>query len=184
MMEELIVRHGSPTMAGLKTGSLFNYQTEDSRELAAHIRWLNRQFVPRGIRLIPVRYREGRAMLYLYRPAQLLADLSDRTAQKILAERDYPIHRTDECIVHLIRRLKEQETFPHEIGLFLGYPPEDVDAFIRNRATGAKYIGIWKVYGNVEAAKCRFAQFKACTRIYDEAFQKFHSFDRLLVSCS
>ena len=37
------------------------------------------------------------------------------------------------CIVKLIGRLQENEGFPHEIGLFLGYPPEDVLGFIENK---------------------------------------------------
>ena len=161
MMEELIVRHCSPTMAGLKTGNLFNCQTEDPEELVAGIRQMNRKFVPRGIRLIPVKYREGKAMMYMYRPAKLEADLADQTAREILSARNYPVSDMDRCVAHLIRCLNHQETFPHEIGLFLGYPPEDV-----------------------EKAKYKFARFKKCTRVYCEAFQKYHSFDRLVVSCS
>ena len=34
----------------------------------------------------------------------------------------------------LIKRLNEDAEFPHEIGLFPGYPPEDVRGFIENRA--------------------------------------------------
>ena len=48
-------------------------------------------------------------------------------------------------MVELVRRLNGEEAFPHEIGLFLGYPPEDVDAFIKNGAAGEKCIGMWKV---------------------------------------
>lgn len=184
MIEGLIVQHCSPTMAGLKTGNLFNCQAEDPNLLTAGIRRLNRQFVPRGLRLIPVKYKKGRALIYMYRPARLKEDLSDSTAQKILSARDYPVSQADRCVIHLIRCLNQEDAFPHEIGLFLGYPPEDVDAFMKNGAAGAKYTGAWKVYGNVGAARCRFARFKRCTRAYCEAYQKYHSFDRLVVSCS
>lgn len=183
-MEELIVRHCSPTMAGLKTGNLFNFQAEDAKALASGIRRMNRQFVPRGIRLIPVRYRDGKAMIYMYRPSRLKADLAHRTARQILEEKDYPVSQADRCVVHLIHCLNHTEAFPHEIGLFLGYPPEDVEGFIRDGAAAAKYTGLWKVYGNVEAARSRFSQFKKCTGAYCEAFRKYHSFDRLIVSCS
>ena len=120
----------------------------------------------------------------MYRPGRLKRDLSDRTAERILSERDYPVKQTEKCIVELVRRLNSEEAFPHEIGLFLGYPPEDVDAFIKNGAVGEKCIGMWKVYGDVETAKCKFAQYKKCTRLYCEAFQKYHSFDRLIAGLS
>lgn len=181
MLEELIVRHCSPTLAGIKTGNLFNCQVKDPEALSADIRQMNKQFVPRGIRLIPVKYKDGRALIYLYRPEKLKSDLADCTAQKILAEKDYPVRQTDRCVAHLVRRLDREEAFPHEIGLFLGYPPEDVEAFMENGAAGAKYIGVWKVYGNVEAAKCKFARFQKCSRVYWDAFQKDHSFERLIV---
>ena len=48
----------------------------------------------------------------------------------------------------LIERLQNREDFPHEIGLFLSYPPEDVQGFIDNRAHNYKRICAWKVYGD------------------------------------
>ncbi len=87
-------------------------------------------------------------------------------------------------MVEQARRLNGGEAFPHEIGLFPGCPPEDVDAFINYGVAGEKCIGMWKVYGDAETAKCRFAQYKKCTRLYCEAFQKYHSFDRLIVGLS
>ncbi len=56
--EEAVVLHCSPTMAGLKTGSLFSYPVEDSEMLAEGIRSLNGHLVPRGIRLVPLRVTE------------------------------------------------------------------------------------------------------------------------------
>lgn len=179
--EELLVLHCSPTMAGLKTGNLFSCPVEDGAKLAEGIRKLNRRLVPRGIRLVPLKVMEKRALVYMYRPGKLKEDLSDRKAEGILAEWDYPVGQMEKCITWLVRRLKTGEEFPHEIGLFLGYPPEDVDAFIKNGAAGAKCTGIWKVYGDVEKAQYKFAQYKKCTRLYCEAFRKNHSFDKLIV---
>ncbi len=70
------------------------------------------------------------------------------------------MEETEKCIVELVRRLEDGEAFPHEDWPVLGYPPEDVDGFIRNGAAGAKCIGTWKVYGNVETAQRKFAQYK------------------------
>ena len=62
-----------------------------------------------------------------------------------------------------IRRLRENDEFPHEIGLFLSYPPEDVRGFIENKACRFKCAGLWKVYGDEERAKELFRQYKRCT---------------------
>ena len=182
--EELVIFYCSPTMAGLKTGNLFNCPVKNNRTFLENIREMNRRLLPRGVRIVPLKNMGKSVLVYMYRPDRLREDLGDSEARKILAERDYPVGEPEKCIVWLVRRLKDEEAFPHEIGRFLGYPPEDVDEFIRNGATGAKYIGTWKVYGNVETAQRKFAQYKKCTRLYWEAFQKHRSFDRLVVRCS
>ena len=61
--------------------------------------------------------------------------------------------------------------FPHEIGLFLSYPPEDVKGFIENRAANYKLSGLWKVYGDEKKAKELFAKYKKCTDIYCERYE-------------
>ncbi|MDE7324594.1 MAG: DUF3793 family protein [Lachnospiraceae bacterium] len=181
--EELVVYHCSPTMAGLKTGSLFNCPAKSGKALIKSIREMNRRLLPRGARIVPLKNMGKSTLVYMYRPDRLREDLSNRTAKRILAERCYPVGDMEKCIVKLVHRLSSEEVFPHEIGLFLGYPPEDVDAFIENGAAGAKCIGIWKVYGDVETAQRKFEQYRKCTRLYCEAFRKHHSFDRLIVGC-
>ncbi|MDF2472408.1 MAG: hypothetical protein K0R21_190 [Anaerocolumna sp.] len=49
--------------------------------------------------------------------------------------------------------------FPHEIGIFLGYPLYDVEGFIANK--GENYIlnGYWKVYHNMEEARNIFRNY-------------------------
>lgn len=182
--EELVVFHCSPTMAGLKTGSLFNCPAKNGRAFIKSIREMNRHLIPRGARIVPLKNMGKSVLVYMYRPDRLREDLSDSAAKQILEERNYPVGEMERCIVKLVRRLEDEETFPHEIGLFLGYPPEDVDGFIKNGAAGAKCIGVWKVYGNVETAQRKFAQYRKCTQLYCEAFQKHRSFDRLIVGCS
>ena len=81
----------------------------------------------------------------------------------------------------LVRRLNRGKDFPHEIGLFLGYPAEDVSGFIRHGARCAKCVGTWKVYGDEESARKKFALYQKCTRLYCEAYRKHNNLDRLLV---
>ena len=71
--------------------------------------------------------------------------------------------------------------FPHEIGLFLGYPPEDVKGFMRDPLHGYKYIGCWKVYGDVERARKMFDRYTRCTDIYRRCLTRGTPLDRLIV---
>ena len=85
-------------------------------------------------------------------------------ARAILKVTGYPVGASLPMMLRcLIRRLEESEGFPHEIGLFLGYPPEDVEGFLTDvDGTRCKLRGDWKVYHDVEGAKRRFAQFRRC----------------------
>ncbi len=138
MSEELIVSHCSPTMAGLKTGNLFACPVKNREELKASLRRMNLRLVPRGVRMIPVRYSDNKALIYMYRPDKLRKDLTDPLASSILTQRSYPTGSSERCVAELARRLNAAEEFPHEIGLFLGYPSQDVDGFIRCGARGGK----------------------------------------------
>ncbi len=166
MSEQQFIRSAAPTLAGLKTGSLFPYRFERKKDAMRELRQYNRRLMAKGLRLLPLRMTEDYAMLYLYRPGRLGADLRRREAADLLQEVGYPDCGEANCIRELRRRLSSQTDFPHEIGLFLSYPPEDVRAFMEHRDSGCKCIGCWKVYGDERAARIKFAQYEKCTLCY------------------
>lgn len=168
MSEEYIIRHCAPTLAGIKTGSLFTCAYSSKKELLDAVRLFNKRFRNKGLRILPLRFSEAKALIYLFRPKKLSNDLTDLTAVKLLKQHGYHIGNCDRCVVRLIERLRSENDFPHEIGLFLGYPPEDVCGFIENRASACKCVGDWKVYGDEAAARKKFAQYKKCTKLYFE----------------
>ena len=53
MSEEILIRQGAPTLAGIKTGSLFPFPCEDHEALMTDIRRLNRRLSPKGLCLSP-----------------------------------------------------------------------------------------------------------------------------------
>jgi len=181
MSDELLVRHCSPTLAGMKTGNIFNCRYADRDELKRELRELNKRLRKKGLRLVPLRYSEGIALLYLYRPCALGRDLSVQAARDILRSQGYVEETPTKCLHCLMRRICESEDFPHEIGLFLGYPPEDVSGFIENRED-FKCVGVWKVYGNADAAKRTFEKYRKCTRVYCDRFACGASIDRLALA--
>ncbi len=182
MSEELLILYCAPTLAGIKTGNLFSMEMRDGKELLEEIRRLNGILVPRGLRMLPIGQKGDRKLIYVYRPARLQRDLSDSKASTLLRDRGYPCGKPEQCVVHLVKNLRENTEFPHEIGLFLGYPPEDVQGFIENRAEHCKCVGCWKVYGNVEEAKQRFRQYEKCTQVYYTQWRKGYSIERLAVT--
>ena len=182
MSEELLIQQCSPTLAGLKTGSMFVCNYTDESELRKDIRLFNRILSPKGLLVIPLRSGKGKALIYVFRPASLRQDLSDRRAVKVLKEMGYPLNSPAGCVSCLIKNIKNNSEFPHEIGLFLGYPPEDVIGFIENKATGHKLSGPWKVYGDLNKAKKTFARYKRCSDTFERRHKEGYSIESLAVA--
>ncbi len=178
MSEELIVRHCAPTLANLKTGSLFVCPITDRPSFFSSLRSLNELLVPKGLRALPLRIREYSALVYLYRPSRLKKDLEDPAAIKILQDHGYSCY--GKCLPKLIERVRASEEFPHEIGLFLGYPPEDVQGFLDHRP--CKCSGCWKVYGDENKAKKTFDLYKKCERVYCQQLAQGIDIKRLTVA--
>lgn len=182
MIEELLIKFCSPTLAGLKTGSLISCPYFCKEDIIRKIRLLNQAFIPKGLCALPLRYINGRVLIYLFRPAQLKRDLSNIDAVRVLSAAGYQSTKPEHCLSELVRRLSNGGDFPHEIGLFLGYPPEDVLGFIENHARNFKYVGYWKVYGDEHEAKKRFTQYKNCTDIYRRCWENGKCITQLAVS--
>ena len=181
MTDEMLVRCCAPTMARLKTGNMFSCPFESREEMTAELRKLNRKLSRKGLRIIPLRWNGGRALVYLYRPRMLEKDLQNDLAEQLLSECGYTCGSPACCVAQLIARLRGERDFPHEGGLFLGYPPEDVDGFM-HRKEACKLSGIWKVYGNVENAARQFARCRHCTEVYLRCVSEGFPLERLAVA--
>jgi len=78
----------------------------------------------------------------------------------------------DQAIERLHIRLEKGGNFPHEIGLFLGYPLGDVKGFIENAGKNSKCAGCWKVYCNECETMKLFERFRKCREIYLRLWQQ------------
>ena len=180
MSEETLVRHCSPTLAGIKTGSLFGCCFSSREELVSELRRFNAMLCGKGLRVVSLQYKNGRALIYIYRPAQLSRDLGGELSCELLKSHGYSCGSCERCISELVTRLKNSDEFPHEIGLFLGYPAVDVRGFMRNG--DCKCTGLWKVYESDEAeARRQFARCRNCTRAYLHRREEGWSLSRLTI---
>lgn len=183
MSEDLIIKHCSPTLAGIKTANLFSCPYSSRLECEHEIKRLNDMLSKKGVRALALRFKNGRALIYVFRPSRLAVDLSDEYACRLLKSQGYQSLDTTNCIRELKHRLVRCSQFPHEIGLFLGYPPEDVRGFILHKGNCCKCCGCWKVYGNEEKATKEFAKFKKCSDIYYSKWLQGTPIEKLTVAC-
>jgi hypothetical protein len=180
MSEELFLRHCSPTLAGIKTGNLFNAPYSDKSEIKDIACRLNRSLSGKGIRVLPMRVDDKRVLFYVYRPNMLKKDIKNKAAEEILSERGYECDKPGLCVTRLKKMLCESDNFPHEIGLFLGYPPDDVIGFIK-KDKECKMTGYWKVYGDVNKAEKLFKKYRKCTEVYCDLWKNGKTIEKLTV---
>lgn len=182
--ERVLVEQCAPVLANIKPGSLFCYHFgQDQPEKLLHT-W-RKLLSQKGIsidflRLCP---KTGKHLILVYRQTSLQRIFSDPMIQNFLNASGY-IHcaSISQYIETLRLHFSVRPEFPHEIGLFLGYPLEDVQGFIEHNGRNYCYCDCWKVYGNKERAKKRFEQYKKCSRIYRSLHAGGRDIMRLIVA--
>ena len=181
MQELRIVRHCSPTLAGIKTGNLFSYSFECIKKLEIQTKNLNLILNPKGVYVKILRNKDNKSLIYVYRPNKLVDDFSNKDIRSFLYEYGYNTFDPDSCIDKLSNKLYGNNVFPHEIGLFLNYPLCDVEGFIENNGQNYKYAGTWKVYSDELKARKVFKRYKTCTNIYYKRLLEGISIQQLTV---
>ncbi len=147
-VENLLARHCAPTLAGIKPSNLFTLHFSDGRpeerEAAEAADWL----FACGVRVEVLCECARYALVFVYRE-DLLAAAFTPEAVDFLAEYGYAKDLTlDGRITRLKSRLVGCGEFPHEIGIFLGYPVEDERGYIFHEGRNYKICGTWKEYGD------------------------------------
>lgn len=182
--EGLLVEQCAPTLAGLKPANLFCFCGTDFDTARAQVESWDKKLRPFGVRLLVWKERSGRSagVVYAYRPTYLRHVLECGENRAFLAREGYTGETVEELLAQLADRFAANEEFPHEIGVFLGYPLEDVVGFIENRGHNFTCCGYWKSYGDPVAARMRFARYRACTSAYKELFGRGISIIQLVAA--
>lgn len=182
MFEKYLIDHCAPTLASLKTGSLFNLPLSEADDLPEQTQRWNRELGEKGITLYILRFCNRGALVYVCRTSRLEKELTKPEVQRFLSGYGYRAFGTDYAVERLKQRLCTEDSFPHEIGIFLGYPLEDVKGFIENAGKNAKCTGCWKVYNNECEAIRTFQQYKKCRDVYARLWTQGISVRQLTVA--
>lgn len=182
MLDRFLIEHCSPTLAGLKAANLFRCFISSSEELREQLLMLNGKLNCKGL-YFEVLSENGRsALILVYRRRMLQNQLDKSGVSEFLAAYGYADQSVEYCIGRLKSRFSENGEFPHEIGIFAGYPLEDVIGFIRNGGRNSKITGCWKVYHNEGEAARLFYKFQKCKDIYTQLFSVGRSIVQLTVA--
>lgn len=181
LLESGVIEHCAPTLAGMKTAGLFNYFYYEKQVVLDELDLVNAKLNPRGVYVEALLWREKSVLLYVYRLKHLQNELLRPGAMELLEQYGYTCREADNCIRHLKARLYNYDCFPHEIGIFLGYPLEDVKGFIENNGKNCKSCGMWKVYCNEAEKQKLFQKFAKCTTVYMQVFNKGRQLTQMTV---
>lgn len=182
MLEKMIVDYCAPTLAKMKTANMFNYKYTNVNELQEEIAEANEKLNEKGVFIEILKIAKSRALVYVYRKQMLEGDLAKDGVKSLLEQYGYLNLELSECLEILKKHLQEFECFPHEIGVFLGYPLADVLGFIKHGGKNCKHCGIWKVYSNECETRQLFAKFHKCTEVYTRVFTEGRSITKMTVA--
>lgn len=183
--ETALVQQCAPALAGLKPANLFRWVEPDAAAMYRTVAKWQAALQPSGvsIRILKECPKTSAFLIYVYRQARLEQILAGRAEQAYLRSAGYTgVCGCDACLAQLSLRLCCDGDFPHEIGIFLGYPLEDVVGFVKNKGKNYTCCGYWKCYGDPVSAQDRFARFRKCTEVYLRCFRSGTPITRLAVA--
>ena len=180
-LETELIGNCAPTLAGLKSANLFRYRYRDADTVLAELSEVNRLLNERGVYVEAFCWEPNAVLVYAYRRSHLERELQGEQAREILNRYGYPLGELEGSLAFLKKRLKGYTCFPHEIGIFLGYPPEDVKGFIENRGKNCQYCGLWKVYGNAQERRKLFCKLQKCSEVYLRVFAEGRELTQMTV---
>lgn len=147
----------APLITGLKVSNLLIIP-KGNEEVVKRI--LNRT----GISFYRLIQTRTKTTFLLFRRNELEEFLSDENVKNVFIRAGYESLQIGKILRTFSLRyeayMQGDKSFPHEMGLLLGYPVEDVVGFVENNGKNFLYSGYWKVYENQKAKVKLFDKFK------------------------
>lgn len=176
----------APTLAGFKSASIFSVRPTDPEYIRLKVEYWDQKLSKFGVRVTIL--KDGTSprptIIYVYRPHQVMADLNKAGVRDFLGRYGYdPDLSLEECLDVLRERLLKGNEFPHEIGIFIGYPLEDVVPFVENKDRSGCCMGLWCAYCDQEEKEKFFNHCKRCSSIYTHLFHQGRPVEQMVVAC-
>ncbi|MDF2513875.1 MAG: hypothetical protein K0S04_3741 [Herbinix sp.] len=146
----------APLLTGIKISNLLIVATGNAQQVF-------QGFQGTPIAMCVLSRTKHKTVFFLYRKDKLEGYLNSSKVQDLLKYFGYQSLSLNLVLKECSRRYRQyvadEKEFPHELGLLLGYPVEDVIGFIENQGKNPLYTGYWKVYSNVIETKNLFEKY-------------------------
>ena len=184
--EEIFIKHCSPLLAGIKVSNLFSIKYENYDELYEKVSALNKNINKKDIYIQIIKKTTSLDSFYLifaYRKTKLTERINEKLIHNFLKNYGYfNCYGLEDYLYVLTNKLISSENFPHEIGIFLGYPLNDVVSFIKEKGQNFVSCGTWKSYSNKKHYEKVFSIYKKCKEIYTDLYKKGQTLEMLAVA--
>lgn len=156
-----LVNQCAPVMKHLKPAQMLTLSKECVKEMASLCQTWDLCYLNL--------YQDTRKeVILIYREAEMLRFLGREKVLHLLEEKNYDISSFSTMIHSLCEKMesfyKGVGKYPHEVGLFLGYPLEDVLGFMGEKQVKPLYRGYWVVYNDLNHAKNVFKKYDQARR--------------------
>ena len=153
-LDEFFAFHAAPAIAGIKPANLFSCPAglmPQAEEILADYE----NSLKRAIRVLNCCAAAVRIYLILVYDTELTEKIfQKKVTQNYLARFGYEANTgVQDFLNQIAAKIAGGESFPHEIGIVLGYPPEDIEGFKRYKGRNFKCCGYWKVTAMQNARK-------------------------------
>lgn len=162
LFEHLLAQYCAPVLQKIKVANMFHVDKHIFTNLLSVIQTYNKKLNVKNIYLKLLSQNSTHITIYIYCKSMLEHILCLTEIQEFLTIYHYPCNDVNQSLHYLEKRLFTCCGYPHEIGIFLGYPLCDVIGFIQHKP--CKFCGYWKVYENVTATKQLFSTYDTCTK--------------------
>ncbi len=186
-IEEILAYNCAPCFAGIKPSNLVSVSMEEFKQISS----INLEFLKgKGFFIKVLCKCSKRVQLFLYHKESLSNFITQPEVVNALKIFGYSQNSSIEELLDILASrmdisqnsaiCKKNSNFPHEIGLFLGYPAEDVIAYYRKKGKDCIFSGYWKVYSNAEKAAEIFSKYTECKKQFALQIQNgFRLYDLL-----
>ena len=169
-LEVKIANQCAPVLAGVKPSNMLVLENK-------HIRDVVRVLEGTGLSWRCLYAGEEKNIWLLYRKEAMDETVLGKEQMLFLREWGYEEDTLERMLMKFSQRFRQYRKdknlpFPHEMGVFLGYPMADVKGFIKYEGKNYLYCGYWKVYENVEERKELFRTYEEIRKVFVEEARK------------
>lgn len=176
--EQMLAIYCAPVLKKYKVANMFHLDHDAFTDIQHLTRLYQQKLNDKGISIKLLQSDLHRMTIFVYQKNRLSLWLKKKEIQQFLADFHYPKEPLSKLFAHLDDRLHHCPSYPHEIGIFLGYPLSDVRSFCQRKP--CLFQGYWNVYQYPQAAKRLFQLYDDCTHELLSGLCHGHSIEQLI----